>query len=191
MHPSGLIPLFLAVFLTGVGAFVPPFKSASSDLAVSITHTHHSSQRRRYCTHLNNFPADESNNDNDADDDNNDDGGKKSNSTDVSFYASLREAKNSKLGAPIPTTDFVARATVDSENEFLGAMKNAKAEFAEAKEATGSVDGAVDRILDGMRREEELEAAWEQHQKKDGKSQGVSANISSLVEDNTEEDAFQ
>ena len=88
-------------------------------------------------------------------------GDKKNDDDDVSFYADLREAKNEKFGAPIPDTYFAARAAIDSENEFLNAMKNARAEFAEAKEETGSIDGAVKQIMDGIRKEEALEAAWD------------------------------
>ena len=96
-----------------------------------------------------------------------------SSSDDASFYADLRGAKNEKLGAPIPESYFAAGAAIDSENEFLSALKNAKAAFAEAKEETGSVDGAVEKIMDGIRKEEELEAAWEkdQHQEEEEQQQ--------------------
>ena len=67
----------------------------------------------------------------------------------------------------IPESYFAAGAAIDSENEFVRAMKNARAEFAEAKKETGSVDGAVEKIMDGIRKEEELEAAWEKEQQQE------------------------
>lgn len=109
---------------------------------------------------------------------------------DASFYADLREAKNQKLGAPIPDNYFAARAAIDSENEFLNAMKNAKAEFSEAKAETGSVDGAVERIMDGIRKEEELEAALDaaadREEEEKGQNDGGSDD-----DDNFSDDAFQ
>ena len=109
---------------------------------------------------------------------------------DASFYADLREAKNEKLGAPIPDNYFAARAAIDSENEFLNAMKNAKAEFAEAKAETGSVDGAVERIMDGIRKEEELEAAWDaaadREEEEKGQNDGGSDD-----DDDFSDDTFQ
>lgn len=127
----------------------------------------------------------------DSDDNNSgDDDNKESDDHDASFYADLREAKNEKLGAPIPDNYFAALAAIDSENEFLNAMKNAKAEFAEAKAETGSVDGAVERIMDGIRKEEELEAAWDAAAGREEEEEKRQNNSGSDDEDDSD-DAFQ
>ena len=136
-------------------------------------------RRRQKCPPVLHALGNEDSDDNSLDDDNNNE----NDVDDVSFYADLREAKNEKLGAPIPDNYFAARAAIDAENEFLNAMKNAKAEFAEAKEETGSVDGAVERIMDGIRKEEELEAAWDAAAAECEEKEGS--------DDEDEDDAFQ
>lgn len=120
-------------------------------------------RRRQKCppVHVLHALGNNSSEDSDCNNSGDDDGNNESDDDDASFYADLREAKNEKLGAPIPDNYFAARAAIDSENEFLNAMKNARAEFAEAKAEIGSVDGAVERIMDGIRKEEELEEAWD------------------------------
>ena len=181
-----LFPIHLLSFaLKGSEAFVfvPPFREHRASCcdsrggpklaARSITCSRARHQNLRKCAPLTMMNAHAPGKNEDSFDDQDADSADAS-SDDASFYADLREAKNEKLGAPIPESYFAAGAAIDSENEFLSALKNARAEFAEAKKETGSVDGAVEKIMDGIRKEEELEAAWEKEQQQEEERQDQS-----------------
>jgi hypothetical protein len=75
-----------------------------------------------------------------------------SNDEDANFYRDLREAKKSKLGSEIPK-DQLKESALNSELEFLEALKQAKKEFQDAKEELG-FDGAVDMIIGKLREDD-------------------------------------
>ena len=184
--------LSLALRVSEAFIFAPPLLRPLPPCGESCNQPQQQARKRRRqkCPPLFHFFA---NNSEDSYDSNSgDDGNSESDDDDASFYADLREAKNAKLGAPIPDNYFAARAAIDSENEFLNAMKNAKAEFAEAKAETGSVDGAVERIMDGIRKEEEVEAAWDaaaDREEEEEKRQNDTCRESG--DDDDSDDAFQ
>lgn len=76
---------------------------------------------------------------------------------DVGFWASFKEAANKKLGAPIPATDYEAKAARRAENDFLKAMQEAKDRFAQAKNETGgNLDEAMGKVLGEIQEKEQL-----------------------------------
>ena len=76
---------------------------------------------------------------------------------DVGFWASFKEAANKKLGAPIPATDYEAKAAQRAENDFLRAMQEAKNRFAQAKNETGgNLDEAVGKVMGEIQEKEQL-----------------------------------
>ena len=75
----------------------------------------------------------------------------------MGFLESFRQAANSKLGSPIPSSGLCDESANQAENEFLKAMQDAKQEFALAKKQTGgNVDGAVDVVMGKIQEEEEF-----------------------------------
>lgn len=97
------------------------------------------------------------------------------------FLESLRQAANSKLGAPIPSSEFVAKSTNQAENEFLRAMQEARQEFIDAKEQRGGdVDDAIQMVMGKMQRQEEtlekMEEEWSQEadEEDDGEDNSMS-----------------
>ena len=81
---------------------------------------------------------------------------------DGDFYRDLKQAKNEKLGSPIPKEQ-VKESAQESEQEFLAAMKKTSEEFQAAKEALGST-GAVDLFLGKIQKEEQAEKKIQEHE---------------------------
>lgn len=95
------------------------------------------------------------------------DGASIEDSDDSDFYRSLNKAKRAKLGAPIPPEQ-LRESAIDSENEFLEAMRKTTQEFQEAKDELGS-DGAVDLFLGRLRKEDEEKYVDDDHDDDDDK----------------------
>lgn len=110
----------------------------------------------------------------DDDDDDNDDEYEKNNNNnkDYSFLQDLQNAKQSKLGTDILplTSSQIQESAENSENDFLNAMKEAKAEFKKSEDELG-VDGAIDQLKEGW---DEEDQQWEEEKErmKDGLKEG-------------------
>ena len=86
------------------------------------------------------------------------------------FVESLRQAANSKLGSPIPASEFAEKSANQAENDFLQAMQDAREEMAKAKEESGgNVDDAIQKVLGKIQKEEQMlekiEKEWNQNDK--------------------------
>lgn len=133
------------VFGSVAVAFVPRQSTMPS---VSVSRCHRRRQRTIHII-LSSSPQEEGDSE-DANDDT-------KSADDVGFWASFKEAANKKLGAPIPITDYEAKAAQQAENDFLKAMQEAKNSFAQAKnEAGGNLDEAMGKVMGEIQEEEQF-----------------------------------